>query len=197
MVASEPVEHRLPRAPVPADAVNEQQCGTLAADDIGDVSPVEANGTLIEHHRCKQRLDHRLQFVAWPPHESPAPSRIASASARLLTQPAPCSTSPGAQDARIDRIARRVGINKALVYRHFVSKEELFALTTALYLDEINALLEAVGDESSARANGSATALRRSPTTASRIPPFSTARSPSSASPRSCRSRSPTSCCCA
>ena len=53
----------------------------------------------------------------------------------------------GRQDARIDRIARRVGINKSLVYRHFVSKEELFALTTALYLDEINALLEAVGDE--------------------------------------------------
>ena len=53
----------------------------------------------------------------------------------------------GRQDARIDRIARRVGINKALVYRHFVSKEELFALTTTRYLAEINALLEAVDDE--------------------------------------------------
>ena len=53
----------------------------------------------------------------------------------------------GRQDARIDRIARRVGINKALVYRHFVSKEELFALTTTRYLAEINALLDGVDEE--------------------------------------------------
>jgi AcrR family transcriptional regulator len=55
----------------------------------------------------------------------------------------------GMQDARIDRIARRVGINKALIYRHFASKEELFALTTTRYLAEINALLEAVDEETS------------------------------------------------
>jgi AcrR family transcriptional regulator len=53
----------------------------------------------------------------------------------------------GRQDARIDRIARRVGINKALVYRHFVSKEELFALTTTRYLAEISALLVAVNED--------------------------------------------------
>jgi AcrR family transcriptional regulator len=50
----------------------------------------------------------------------------------------------GAQDAHIDHIARRVGINKALIYRHFASKEELFALTTTRYLAELGALLEAV-----------------------------------------------------
>jgi AcrR family transcriptional regulator len=55
----------------------------------------------------------------------------------------------GMQDARIDRIARRVGINKALIYRHFASKEELFALTTTRYLAEINALLEAVDEQTS------------------------------------------------
>jgi AcrR family transcriptional regulator len=55
----------------------------------------------------------------------------------------------GTQDARIDRIARRVGINKALIYRHFASKEELFALTTTRYLAEINALLEAVDEHTS------------------------------------------------
>jgi AcrR family transcriptional regulator len=55
----------------------------------------------------------------------------------------------GSQDARIDRIARRVGINKALIYRHFTSKEELFALTTTRYLAEINALLEAVNEQTS------------------------------------------------
>ncbi len=53
----------------------------------------------------------------------------------------------GRQEARIDRIARRVGINKALVYRHFVSKDELFALTTTRYLAEINALLDAVDEQ--------------------------------------------------
>jgi AcrR family transcriptional regulator len=55
----------------------------------------------------------------------------------------------GTQDARVDRIARRVGINKALIYRHFASKEELFALTTTRYLAEINALLEAVDVQTS------------------------------------------------
>ncbi|MGZ4233134.1 MAG: TetR/AcrR family transcriptional regulator [Solirubrobacteraceae bacterium] len=55
----------------------------------------------------------------------------------------------GTQDARIDHIARRVGINKAIIYRHFASKEELFALTTTRYLAEINALLEAVDEEAS------------------------------------------------
>ena len=55
----------------------------------------------------------------------------------------------GMQEARIDRIARRVGINKALIYRHFASKEELFVLTITRYLAEINALLEAVDEETS------------------------------------------------
>jgi AcrR family transcriptional regulator len=53
----------------------------------------------------------------------------------------------GMQEARIDRIARRVGINKALIYRHFASKEELFALTTTTYLDEIAELLRGVEEE--------------------------------------------------
>jgi len=55
----------------------------------------------------------------------------------------------GRQDARIDHIARRVGINKALLYRHFASKEELFALTTTRYLAEINAMLIAVDEQTS------------------------------------------------
>src|SRR3954454_3763622 len=50
----------------------------------------------------------------------------------------------GMQDARVDRIARRVGINKALIYRHFASKEELFALTVTRYLAEIDARLAEV-----------------------------------------------------
>ena len=37
----------------------------------------------------------------------------------------------------MEEIARAVGINKALIYRVFASKEELFVLTVTLYLDEL------------------------------------------------------------
>jgi len=47
----------------------------------------------------------------------------------------------GVRDAQIDQIARAVGINRAIVYRHFTGKEELFALTLVEYLDELRAAL--------------------------------------------------------
>jgi AcrR family transcriptional regulator len=43
----------------------------------------------------------------------------------------------GYQDAPMEEIARAVGINKALIYRVFASKEELFVLTVTHYLDEL------------------------------------------------------------
>jgi AcrR family transcriptional regulator len=43
----------------------------------------------------------------------------------------------GVRDAQIDDIARAVGINRAIIYRHFTGKEELFALTLVGYLDEL------------------------------------------------------------
>src|SRR3954469_9680552 len=43
----------------------------------------------------------------------------------------------GLQDAPMDEIARAVGINKALIYRVFASKEELFVLTVTHYLEEL------------------------------------------------------------
>jgi AcrR family transcriptional regulator len=43
----------------------------------------------------------------------------------------------GVQDAPIEEIAQAVGINKALIYRHFASKEELFVLTVTTYLSEL------------------------------------------------------------
>jgi AcrR family transcriptional regulator len=46
----------------------------------------------------------------------------------------------GLQDAPIEEIARAVGINKALIYRVFASKEELFVLTVTTYLDELREL---------------------------------------------------------
>ncbi|WP_121258795.1 TetR/AcrR family transcriptional regulator [Nocardioides ferulae] len=58
----------------------------------------------------------------------------------------------GVRDAQIDDIARAVGINRAIVYRHFSGKEELFALTLVGYLDELReALADAAAGPGGAR----------------------------------------------
>jgi AcrR family transcriptional regulator len=49
----------------------------------------------------------------------------------------------GVRDAQIEDIARAVGINRAIIYRHFSGKEELFALTLVGYLDELDSRLSA------------------------------------------------------
>lgn len=46
----------------------------------------------------------------------------------------------------MDEIAKLVGINRALIYRHFESKEELFVLTVTRYLTEITERANAVVD---------------------------------------------------
>ncbi|HEX3832127.1 MAG TPA: TetR/AcrR family transcriptional regulator [Solirubrobacteraceae bacterium] len=45
----------------------------------------------------------------------------------------------GIRDARVEDIARAAGLNKALIYRAFPSKDEIFALTATSYLDELRA----------------------------------------------------------
>lgn len=58
----------------------------------------------------------------------------------------------GVRDAQIEDIARAVGINRAIVYRHFTGKEELFALTLVGYLDELRtALTDAAAGHRDAR----------------------------------------------
>ena len=52
----------------------------------------------------------------------------------------------GVRDAQIEDIARAVGINRAIVYRHFTGKEELFALTLVSYLDELRDALAAAAE---------------------------------------------------
>ncbi len=47
----------------------------------------------------------------------------------------------GVRDAQVDQVAQAVGINRAIVYRHFTGKEELFALTLVQYLDELRVTL--------------------------------------------------------
>ncbi|GAA5149740.1 hypothetical protein GCM10023340_25530 [Nocardioides marinquilinus] len=48
----------------------------------------------------------------------------------------------GVGEALIDEIAADVGINRAIVYRIFTGKEELFALTLVSYLDELRDALD-------------------------------------------------------
>jgi AcrR family transcriptional regulator len=50
----------------------------------------------------------------------------------------------GMRDARVEDIARAAGLNKALIYRAFSSKDEIFVLTATSYLDELRARTEAV-----------------------------------------------------
>jgi AcrR family transcriptional regulator len=45
----------------------------------------------------------------------------------------------GRRDAPVEEIARAAGVNKALIYRSFDSKEEIFVLTLADYLAELQA----------------------------------------------------------
>jgi AcrR family transcriptional regulator len=54
----------------------------------------------------------------------------------------------GVRDAQIEDIARAVGINRAIIYRHFSGKEELFAETLVGYLQELDRTL-AVSDDPS------------------------------------------------
>jgi AcrR family transcriptional regulator len=58
----------------------------------------------------------------------------------------------GIQDAPIEEIAKGVGINKALIYRHFASKEELYFAAATDYLRELRRTL----DEDSALTTGPA-----------------------------------------
>ena len=62
-------------------------------------------------------------------------AEIISATRRLFDE-------RGVRDAQIEDIAKAVGINRAIIYRHFTGKEELFSLTLVQYLDELRVALE-------------------------------------------------------
>jgi AcrR family transcriptional regulator len=90
-----------------------------------------------------------------PGHEVPperaarTPSRQSAAAARrrvreqqILAETRRLFDESGVRDAQIDDIARAVGINRAIIYRHFSGKEELFALAVESYLEELRGRLE-------------------------------------------------------
>ena len=79
--------------------------------------------------------------------QSPAPAGGTAARRRLreaeiITATRRLFDERGVRDAQIEDIARAVGINRAIIYRHFTSKEELFSLTLVQYLDELRVALE-------------------------------------------------------
>jgi len=56
----------------------------------------------------------------------------------ILTATRELFDESGSRDAQIEDIARAVGINRAIIYRHFSSKEELFAEVVVTYLGELS-----------------------------------------------------------
>ena len=83
-----------------------------------------------------------------------APSRQSAAAARrrtreqqILAATRQLFDESGVRDAQIDDIARAVGINRAIIYRHFSGKEELFALAVESYLEELRGRLEQAAAE--------------------------------------------------
>lgn len=80
-----------------------------------------------------------------------AAARRRERKARIIAATRQIFDSRGVRDVQIEEIAGAVGINRAIVYRHFTGKEELFALTLVGYLDELHdAMQQAAGQESAA-----------------------------------------------
>ncbi|MGX6448070.1 TetR/AcrR family transcriptional regulator [Patulibacter sp. S7RM1-6] len=52
----------------------------------------------------------------------------------------------GVRDAGIEDVSREAGINRAIIYRHFTGKEELFALVLVTYVDDLLAEVAALPD---------------------------------------------------
>lgn len=99
---------------------------------------------------------------------SPAarPKRVAAADRRrareasIIAATRELFDATGVRDAQLEDVARAVGVNRAIIYRHFTGKEELFALTMVGYLDDLAAELTAADGGAGADADP-ATRLRR------------------------------------
>jgi AcrR family transcriptional regulator len=84
-----------------------------------------------------------------PARRSPV-DRRREREARIIAATRELFDARGVRDAQIEDVARAVGVNRAIIYRHFTGKEELFALTEADYLKDLEARLAAVDDPSRA-----------------------------------------------
>jgi AcrR family transcriptional regulator len=86
---------------------------------------------------------------------STAAARRRAREAEILAATRALFDETGVRDAQIEDIAKAVGVNRAIIYRHFTGKEELFALTLVGYLEELAHGL----DQAAARARTPATRL--------------------------------------
>jgi AcrR family transcriptional regulator len=73
----------------------------------------------------------------------PAAARRRAREREILKATRELFDESGVRDAQIEDIARAVGVNRAIIYRHFSGKEELFALTLVSYLEELETRLTA------------------------------------------------------
>jgi AcrR family transcriptional regulator len=80
--------------------------------------------------------------MATPSRQSAAAARRKAREQQILAATRQLFDESGIRDAQIDDIARAVGINRAIIYRHFSGKEELFALAVESYLEELKERLE-------------------------------------------------------
>ncbi len=71
----------------------------------------------------------------------PAAARRRAREREILTATRRLFDETGVRDAQIEDIANAVGVNRAIIYRHFSGKEELFALTLVSYLEDLEARL--------------------------------------------------------
>src|SRR3954465_1269057 len=75
----------------------------------------------------------------------PAAARRRAREREILQATRELFDETGVRDAQIEDIANAVGVNRAIIYRHFSGKEELFALTLVSYLDDLEERLSQVG----------------------------------------------------
>jgi len=70
--------------------------------------------------------------------------------ARIIAATRELFDARGVRDAQIEDVARAVGVNRAIIYRHFTGKEELFALTQVDYLKDLESQLRIADDPDAA-----------------------------------------------
>jgi AcrR family transcriptional regulator len=80
--------------------------------------------------------------MSTPSRQSAAAARRKAREQEILAATRRLFDESGVRDAQIEDIAKAVGINRAIIYRHFSGKEELFALAVESYLEELKQRLE-------------------------------------------------------
>ena len=76
------------------------------------------------------------------PARPTAATRRRAREAQILTATRELFDESGMREVQIEDVAKLAGVNRAIIYRHFSGKEELFALTVERYLEELQERLE-------------------------------------------------------